>query len=193
MIRINLLPARAAKKKETARQQLSILTLTVIGVAVIVLAVYSVTLAKVSTAKDNLSSSEQELQRLKAKIGEIDNIKKLQEEVKKKLDVLNRLRKEKAGPANRLARLSDAVPEKVWLTRYTESDEKVAISGLAFNEDLIAEFIRNLLASKEFGDVELLVSEQMEAGGIKAKRFDLNCNITSLKKEKEEQPKPQKK
>jgi type IV pilus assembly protein PilN len=177
-----LLPVRASKKKETAKQQVSIFILSVIVVALVVLALFSVTLAKVSVAKENLSSSETELQKLKAKIGEIDNIKKLQEDVKKKLDVLNRLRKEKAGPATRMAKLSESVPEKLWLTKYAESNENVSISGIAFTEDLIAEFIRNLQASKEFGNVELLLSEQVDAKGVKAKRFDLTCTLTSLKR-----------
>lgn len=191
MIRINLLPVRASKKKETAKQQISIAVISVAGVACIMMAIFSVTLAKISSAKDNLSASERELQQLKTKIGEIDNLKKLQAEVKKKLDVLSRLRKEKTGPVNRLASLSDALPEKLWLTKYSETNETISISGVAFTEELIADFIRNLQASKEFGTVELLISEQMEIGGIKAKRFDLTCMLASAKKE--ETPKPQKK
>ena len=187
------MPVRASKKKETAKQQISVFVLSVAGVAAIVLTLFSVTLAKISAAKDNVSSSEQELQQLKAKIGEIDNIKKLQDEVKKKLDVLNRLRKEKAGPATRLAKLSEAVPEKLWLTRYSEVNENVSIAGIAFNEDLIAEFIRKLQASNEFGNVELLVSEQVDVKGVKAKRFDLSCIIISMKKEEPAKAQTQKK
>ena len=189
MIKINLLPVRAAKKKETAKQQISILVISAVGVALIVLSFFSVTQAKVNAAKDEIQSSEKELQALKAKIGEIDNIKKLQEEVKKKLEVLNRLRKEKAGPATRLAKLSDATPEKLWLTKYAESNEGVAIAGVAYSEELIAEFIRNLQASKEFVNIELILSEQLETGGVKAKRFELTCVLNSLKREEPPPPK----
>src|SRR6185369_6802819 len=149
MIKINLLPVRAAKKKETAKQQLSIFLLTVIAVLLIALGIYSITLAKISAAKDEISKSEQEIKRLKEKIGEIDNIKKFQAEVKKKLDILNQLRTNKTGPATRLAKLSDAVPEKLWLTKYAESGEKVSLAGVAFNEEIIAAFMRNLQASGE--------------------------------------------
>ena len=80
-----------------------------------------ITLGKISTTKSEITKSEAELANLKKKIGEIDNLKKLQAEVQKKLDILNQLRKEKTGPAIRLARMSDIVPEKMWLTRYQES------------------------------------------------------------------------
>jgi type IV pilus assembly protein PilN len=181
MIKINLLPVRATKKKETAKQQLSIFLLTVIAVLLIALGIYSITLAKISAAKDEISKSEQEIKRLKEKIGEIDNIKKFQAEVKKKLDILNQLRTNKTGPATRLAKLSDAVPEKLWLTKYAESGEKVSLAGVAFNEEIIAAFMRNLQASGEFTTVELLVSEQTEMSSMKVKKFDISCALKLAK------------
>ncbi|KAF0219010.1 MAG: type IV pilus assembly protein [Geobacteraceae bacterium] len=191
MIKINLLPVRAVKKKETAKQQISILLISVVGVLAIALAIYSVTLAKISAAKDEIARSEQEIQRLKTKIGEINNIKKLQAEVKKKLDVLNQLRKEKTGPASRLAKLSDAVPDKLWLTKYAETGGNVSIAGVAPNEDLIADFMRNLHASGEFINVELMVSEQTVIGGEKLKKFEVTCSLKNVNKE--EPATPQKK
>jgi type IV pilus assembly protein PilN len=183
MIKINLLPVRAVKKKETAKQQIFIFIISVVGVLLIAVAIYSVTLAKIGSAKAEIGRSEEELQRLKTKIGEIDNIKKLQAEVKKKLDVLNQLRKEKTGPANRLGKLSDVAPDKLWLTKYAETGGNVSIAGIAFNEDLIADFMRSLQASGEFANVELMVSEQTEISGVKLKRFEITCSIKSLKKE----------
>ena len=110
MIRINLLPYRASKKKETAKQLLALIGLTILISLVIVVVAYTVTLGKISSTKREITNSENELAMLKKKIGEIDNLKKLQAEVQKKLDILNQLRKEKTGPAIRLARISDIVP-----------------------------------------------------------------------------------
>jgi type IV pilus assembly protein PilN len=189
MIKINLLPVRAAKKKESARQQLSILLLSVIAIVVIALGIYSFTLAKILTAQNEIAKSEQELKSLKEKIGEINNIKKFQEEVRKKLGILEQLRQNKTGPATRLAKLSDAVPEKVWLTKYTENGVNISLAGVAFNEELIAEFMRNLQGSNEFQNVELLVSEQLDIKGVKAKKFDIACSMKSNKITEPETPK----
>lgn len=177
MIKINLLPVRAAKKKETTRQQLSILTLSVVGTLAVCGCLYFLIFSKISTAKEDIGKKEQELQQLKAKIGEIDNIKKLQGEVKKKLDVLTRLRKEKAGPIKRLVLLSSAVPEKLWLTKYSESSGTVSISGVAFNEDDVAEFMKNLQSYSDFTNVDLQVSEQTEIAKTKAKKFDISFKL----------------
>ena len=188
MIKINLLPLRAAKKKESARQHISFLVLSIIGVAVIALGIYTFTLAKISTTNDEIGKSEQELRQLKEKIGEIENIKKFEAEVKKKLDILNQLRRDKTGPAIRLAKLSDAVPDKLWLTKYAENGTSVSIGGAAYNEDIIAEFMRNLQASGDFNNVELIVSEQAEAGGLKIKKFDISCNLRPSKIEESASP-----
>ncbi len=189
MIRINLLPVRAIKKKETAKQQVVILVFSVCALLAIGIAVFTVLQTKIVMAKNEIANSEKELQQLKAKIGEIENIKKLQDEVKKKLDVLNQLRKDKAGPANRLAKLSEALPDKVWLTRYNENGSNVSLAGIAYTEDLIAEFMRNLQATEYFANVELLVSQQTEINGVKAKQFELSCLIKSGP---QPQPQPQK-
>jgi len=191
MIRINLLPVRAAKKKESARQQILIFFMAIAVVLVLAGGIYFVTLAKISAANDEIAKSEQEIKRLKEKIGEIDNIKKFQAEVKKKLDILNQLRRDKAGPATRFAKLSDAVPEKLWLTKYTENAGNVSLGGVAFNEELIAAFMRNLQASGEFINVELGVSEQVDISGMKAKRFEISCSLKPSKVS--EPPTPQKK
>lgn len=180
MIKINLLP-RASRKKEIIQQQFLILGLSVLVVLLVGIGVYATMLTRIGTAKAQIESSEAEIRSLKAKIGAINNIKKLQAEVKKKLDVLSQLRREKRGPAARLAALSDSVPEKLWLTKYAESAGSVSVSGDAFNEELIALFMKNLQASGAFSNVELQVSEQTDIGGVKAKHFDLAFQIKEQK------------
>jgi type IV pilus assembly protein PilN len=71
----------------------------------------------------------------------------------------------------------------MWLTRYQENGAMVSISGLAYTEELIADFMRSMQASQEYANVELQASEQQEIGGVKLKKFDLTCAIKSYKKE----------
>ena len=173
MIKINLLPVRAAKKKETAIQQISIFCFSVCIVAVIVLALYGLKLGQISTAKDDISTANIKINELKAKIGKLEELKKFKEQVKKKLDVLAQLRKNKTGPAQRLATLSDITPDKLWLTAYSESGDNVRLSGVAATEELIAQFMRSVQASKDYTGVELVVSEQKDISGTKYKGFEL--------------------
>ena len=94
---------------------------------------------------------------MKTKIGKLEELKKFKEQVKKKLDVLAQLRKNKTGPAQRLATLSDITPDQLWLTAYAESGDSVKLSGIAYTEDLIAQYMRSIQASKDYTGVELVV------------------------------------
>jgi type IV pilus assembly protein PilN len=177
MIKINLLPVRAAKKKETERQQIFVVLSSLLLILLIALAVYAFFFISIGSTKDEIANSEQELAELKIKIGKIQDLEKLKADVTTKLDVLNQLRREKAGPVNRLLTISNSAPEKLWLTRYSESGSAVSVSGVAFNEELIAGFMRSIEASDDFNNVELIVSEQVEMSGMKLKKFDLRFNL----------------
>lgn len=177
MIKINLLPVRAAKKKETAFQQITIFCVVVFLVGAIVMSLYFVKRVQVSAAKNDITAANNKINELKTKIGKLEELKTLKEQVKKKLDVLSQLRKNKTGPAQRLTTLSDITPEQLWLTSYSESGSDVKISGMAFNEELIAQFMRTLEASTDFMSVELSVSEQSEVAGTKLKKFDITMKL----------------
>lgn len=179
MIKINLLPVRAAKKKETAIQQFVITGVAVVVIAMVVVSLYVVKHVQVAAAKEDITSANNRINELKTKIGKLEELKALKEQVKKKLDVLAQLRKNKTGPAQRLATLSDLTPEQLWITNYGESGQDIKISGIAFTEELIAQFMKSLEASSDFMAVELLVSEQTEMAGTKLKKFDISLKLES--------------
>ncbi len=177
MIKINLLPVRAAKKKESALQQIVIFCISLLVVAAIALTTYGIYWGKVGSTKADIGRANDKINELKKKIGKLEELKTLKDQVKKKLDVLAQLRKNKTGPAQRLATLSDNTPDQLWLTSYSENGADIKISGIAYTEELIASFMRSLEASNDFTGVELLVSEQLDSGGNKLKKFDLSCKL----------------
>lgn len=191
MIKINLLPVRAAKKKETAVQQITIFCVSIASVLIIAGIMYAVKLGQISATKNDINSANNKIAELKVKIGKLEELKTLKEQVKKKLDVLAQLRKNKTGPAQRLATLSDITPDQLWLTSYGETADSVKITGLAYTEDLIAQFMRSIQASNDFTAVELIVSEQKEYAGSKIKSFELSCRLKNTTVV--QSPEPQKK
>ena len=193
MIKINLLPVRAAKKKETAIQQVSIFCFSVGIVALIVVALYGLKLGQISSTNNDITTANAKINELKTKIGKLEELKKFKEQVKKKLDVLTQLRKNKTGPAQRLATLSDITPDKLWLTAYAENNESVKLSGVAYSEDLIAQFMRSIQASNDFTGVELVVSEQKEISGTKLKSFELTFKLKASTPPVEQAVEPPKK
>jgi type IV pilus assembly protein PilN len=64
MIRINLLPVRAAKKKESIRFQLTVAALVTFLVFAVSMVAYLVVMSEASGLKDQISSGQQELDQL---------------------------------------------------------------------------------------------------------------------------------
>ena len=153
MIRINLLPVKAAQKKEKLKGQLIaalaavLVTLGLCGLA------YMQLLNWVANARENVEQKKVEITRLMKIIGEVDVFKKRQEDLRGKLDVLDKLEKSRRGPVIILDELYKALPDKLWLESFKESGGKVNISGVATNEETVAVFMANLEASKEFANV----------------------------------------
>lgn len=178
MIRINLLPIRAAQKKEALRGQIAILALSMAGTVLACGGVYAAMFMQISSERDAKATKETELLQLKKAIGEVDHFKKLQGDLQEKLAILDKLKQGKTGPVRLLDSLSTALPEKLWLTSFKESGGSINIGGLGMNEETVAEFMRNLEVSPSFRNVELLVTEQTTQGeGPRLQKFELSCAV----------------
>lgn len=182
MIYINLLPVRAAQKREKLIEQLVILGAILILSVALCIGVYTVLLTKVSSEKDAIEAKKKEIEQLKKTIGEVDRFKKLQEELKNKLAVLDQLKEGKTGPVMLLDELAKAVPEKLWLTSFKETAGTINLSGIAFGEETVASFMRRLDESAFFQKVELQVIEQTKQGDTKLHKFTIVCQSEKAQK-----------
>lgn len=177
MIRINLLPVKAAQKKEMLLGQLVVLAVSAVVVSIGCVGVYTSLLGKVQVEKERIVQKEDEIAHLRKAIGEVGRFKKLQKELRGKLDVLDKLKEGQTGPVHLLDELSKALPDTLWLTSFEESAGNVSLNGVGLNEETVARFLRNLEESPYYRGVELLVIEQVAQGGRKLQRFDVSCRV----------------
>jgi type IV pilus assembly protein PilN len=181
MIRINLLPVRAAQKKEQLRGQLVVLVLSVILVVVACAGVYLSMNLKIDGEQAAIEAKNKEIIRLRAAIGEVGRFKKLQEELRGKLEILDQLKANRSGPVRLLDELNRRVPAKLWITKFSEDSGNISISGVGLNEETVAEFMRSLEASAYYQNIVLKVTEQTKKDGIKLQRFDISAKSESPK------------
>lgn len=181
MIRINLLPVKAAQKKIQLRNQAIIAVVTILLVCGGCLAVYSSLQSEISAVKKEISKNNAEIKALEKKIGEVNKFKKLQEELKNKLDVLASLKSAKSGPVHLMDDLITALPEKLWVTDYKEKGGTISISGVGLDEEDVANFMTNLDKSPYYQNVVLKVTKQKTQDGLKLQDFDLTCQIQKQK------------
>ena len=175
MIEINLLPVRAARRKESLRFQLSITVLTLIFI-VIIIAYLNVSASKQEKKVDqDLQTVRKDLVELNKKVGEIDRLKQLRGKLEQKLSIINDLDKGRKRAAYILGELSQLTPEKVWIETLEKKGKSLKMTGVALDNETIANFMTALGRSKYFGGVELEITEQTNRGKMKLKKFSLHC------------------
>ena len=187
MIRINLLPFRAARKKENIRRQLTIFALSVLF-AVVVMAYYFLQL------RSELSSLRAEEQRIKVELAgykktieRINSLEKKISEIRKKLDVIKDLEKKKTGPVLLLDQIAGAVPkEKLWLTSLVEKKGKLTLNGTAMDNETVAVFMTNLERSELITAVDLKSAKlrNLPKYKLSVADFSLECTTYAFKEKK---------
>jgi len=181
MIRINLLPVKAAQKKEMLKGQLIVVLLAVVVMLALCGLSYMYVLEQVQAAREENDTKRFEISKLMKTIGEVNQFKKRQEELRSKLNVLDKLKEARTGPVLLLDELFKALPNKMWLTKFTEGGGKANLSGVGASEEVVALFMRNLENSELFEGVTLKVTKQSLYEGIKFQKFDITCKV-KLKK-----------
>lgn len=177
MIRINLLPVKAAQKKEQLRNQLIVLFVAIVIVVAGCFVVHYSVQSEIDTVNQEIKKNNAEIKSLQKKIGEVKKFKALQAELKNKLEVLKSLKEAKSGPVHLMDDLIDSLPESLWITDYKEKTGKITIKGMALSEDDVADFMTNLDASAYYSNVILKVLKQKDQDGLKLKIFELLCQI----------------
>jgi len=183
MIRINLLPFRAARKKENIRRQVSIFLLALIGVLGILFVSNYVLGMMVNGVKKDIEQANAELQKYNEINEEIARIKKTLENLQKKMDVINRLELDRHAPVRLLDTLTQMVVSKrMWFTRLEEKDTTVKIDGIALDNKTVADFMTRLQGSGLFKSVNLKTLKQKEFEGNNLKSFQINCVKMTVEK-----------
>jgi type IV pilus assembly protein PilN len=186
MIRINLLPFRAARKKENVRRQISIYALSVVCL-VLLMGLFFLNLnRKVNALKEDRIEKKKELATYAETTKKINELKKKIAEIRAKLDVIKDLESKKTGPVLLLDELSMAVPkEKLWLTSLDEKKGILTLRGTAMDNDTVALFMTNLERSKHILSVDLKSTKlkNLKQYKLNVIDFDLTCKIYSYKEE----------
>ncbi|MDP2689967.1 MAG: PilN domain-containing protein [Deltaproteobacteria bacterium] len=184
MIRINLLPVRAAKKKESVRFQLTVAGLAVFFILALMSVFYLTVRSEANGLKADMDRGQKELDSLKAKIGELSRIKEQKKVVEEKLDIIKRLEAQRTGPVDMFRKLSDAIPKKAWVLSVSDKGPVTTLVGYAADDEVVAEFMRGL-QRQDIGTVELEVAQRAieKETGVDAVNF-----IIRLEKE---MPKPE--
>lgn len=156
MIRINLLPYRAARKHENIRRQVSVYFLSVF--CLLTLMIYSY--MNLNNELVKLKGEETQLRKEMASYAkvtrEIARIKSRTKEIQDKFNVIMNLEKQRSGPVRFLEEIAISVPiDRLWLTAISEKRGNLTLKGNAMDHDTVALFMTNLEKTKQITSVDL--------------------------------------
>jgi type IV pilus assembly protein PilN len=182
MIKINILPTKKKPpKKVIDLQQQLLLGLLVIVLVVIVLAFFW------KQQKDRIAALDQQQIAAQTRIREQDNllkeVKNVEDERRKvaeKIDIIEKLKKNQAGPVLLLDEISTALPPGVTLSSLTEANNNVSLEGEAFTNENIVRFVDNLKASRLLTDVMLIETSQIKREDVDLYKYKLQFTYRGL-------------
>ena len=176
MIRINLLPFRAARKKENIRRQVSIFLLSLVFL-LIILFYYNHSLnSQIDGLNTKIKSTKAELKKYNQINKEIAQIKKKLNNLKKKMAVMETLEANRFAPSQLLDTMTQViVPKRMWFTRLQSKSNKVSIDGIAMDNKTVADFMVRLESSGLFKEVDLKTLKRKTVRKSPLKSFKIVC------------------
>ena len=176
MIRINLLPFRAARKKENIRRQVSIFMLSLVFLLIIFF-YYNFSLSnKVDSLNANIKHTKTELAKYTKINTEIAQIKKKLDNLKKKMAVMKTLEANRFEPTRLLDIMTQVVvPKRMWFTHLESKGAKVKINGIALDNKTVADFMVRLEDCGLFKEVDLNTLKRKKAQAADLKSFTISC------------------
>ncbi len=169
MIRINLLPAKVRKTRDTTRQFIAAYGLSI----VIAVGGIGYVWNSMKNEKERLDRRIVQLDRETQQYAKYDRMLKeltsKKEIIEKKTEVIQTLQRDRDTIVRALAALSVELPvDKMWFERLTQSGNTITLDGTALNNESIVEFMRNLESSPmvEKGTVNLTHSRRVTVKDI---------------------------
>ena len=177
MIRINLLPVRAQKKRSSSLIQMAAMVGAVAVTLVIGVGVHH-HFAGVATEQEQLvEQGQKEINSLKRVIGEVNQLDKQKQRLIQQLAVIERLEKGKLGPVRVLDELSTNIPKRVWITSFREKEGDLSLRGTGLENADIFEFMRALQKSKFFDNVRLKYTQSTSQEGVLIYKFEITAKV----------------
>jgi len=176
MIKINLLPFRAARRKENIRQQVSIFTLSFVLILVALISWVFLLSSEIGTLHRQIAKTKQDLEKFNKINQEIASIQKKLAILNKKISIIKVLELNRHEPVKLFDAMTKVVvPKQLWFTSLQAKGKTVDIKGIAMDNKTAAKFMTNLEEVGLFGQVKLKTLKHEKIRNINLKSFEISC------------------
>ena len=177
MIRINLLPVKEIKAEVVRRRELAIGGVSLALTGVLVVGVYGYYWRQASALEKEMDQLREELQVLNIKAQQVAELQRKIKEFTAKNKVIDGIKRKKSGPVRVMESLAAATPSTLWLTEFKELGGNLTITGVAVDNQTIAEFLKALASHAYFNNPELVETTQNQQAGMPPRRFLIKARL----------------
>lgn len=207
MIRINLLPVKAAKKRATGQRQLILMGVVVVVVGLAVTIFHLADASELTTMQQDNKEIKDAVAKLKGVVGNYDEVRNQKEKLVRQRDTIKRLQDSRGGPVFVLRELSEILtkdrgptfdkdhyeellrrdpnagynpswdPRRVWVSSIRFAGGRLDLSAAAKANDDVAEFMKRLELSVFFRDVSLTGTSARGGGAGRHYGFGIGTNV----------------
>jgi len=132
-----------------------------------------------SNREEQVAVRRAEAQKLEAIIKEVEDFQRRKESLEKRIQLINDLKKNQKGPVRIMDRISQDLPDLVWLDRMTLTGTNIAVEGRGLNPNAVATFVENIKADPMFDEPEVSqITQERAANNISVYRYSMTFNFT---------------
>jgi type IV pilus assembly protein PilN len=165
MIRINLLAVeRGATTRASlipAAHRVTIAASVILIGAALLVGWWFWSLQRTSRAIDEgIAAAEVETQQLRSVLLQVQQFETRKAQLQQRVTLIEQLRRGQTGPVHMLDEISQAVPDRLWLTEMTQKGQDLTIAGMTTSMTGLSDFVARLESSQWFKrPVDIIDSE----------------------------------
>ncbi|HEU4521907.1 MAG TPA: PilN domain-containing protein [Thermoanaerobaculia bacterium] len=156
----------------------NMLLLGFVGLAILLSAAYwFINKRTLANREETRAQRQVEAQKLEAIIAEVEAFQKRKDSLQMRIDLINQLKQNQRGPVRIMDRISQDLPDLVWLDRMSVAGNQITINGRGLNPNAVANFVENVKNDAYFEEPELSNLNQVSVTPL-VYGFDMTFGFT---------------
>jgi len=178
MIRINLLPHRAEKRRAHQVQFAALCIISVVLGALLVGFVHAAISSQISYQERRNAYLKQETEVLDKQIAEIKKLREQTQSLLARKDAVEKLQSDRSDVVHLLDQMLRILPDGVYLRSLKQTGNKINVVGYAQSNARISTLMRAIEDSPWLDSPALVEIHASSAGGARVSEFTLTFNLT---------------
>ncbi|MHB0926720.1 MAG: PilN domain-containing protein [Gallionellaceae bacterium] len=178
MIRINLLPHRAEKRRARQVQFAALCVISVVLGALLVGFVHAAISSQISYQERRNAYLKQETEVLDKQIAEIKKLREQTQSLLARKDAVEKLQSDRSDVVHLLDQMLRILPDGVYLKSLKQTGNKINVVGYAQSNARISTLMRAIEDSPWLDSPALVEIHASSAGGTRVSEFTLTFNLT---------------